>query len=206
MAFNPKQIHLLEVALKLFAQYGYDGTSVRKIAEEAGMNQAMISYYFGSKEELLKSLLIYRLSNFHMQIELIFKEDLTWMQKVDKLVEITLDNVHRNRKMHKIMTLEGSDNKRQLYIQKYIDYRRENFEAIADFIRAGQREKVFAENISLELLTTTIVGTYLNFYYNNEMFRKMHAYEDNWDYDKYVYDKLIPHIQQTTKGLLIYEV
>jgi AcrR family transcriptional regulator len=43
---------LLDAATRLFAQRGYDGTSVRDIAEAAGVNLAMVSYHFSGKEGL----------------------------------------------------------------------------------------------------------------------------------------------------------
>lgn len=43
---------ILKVALKLFSQNGYAGTSIRDIAKNAGVNVALISYYWGSKKEL----------------------------------------------------------------------------------------------------------------------------------------------------------
>ena len=48
---------ILRVAEARFATTGYAATSVREIADEAGVNPAMIHYYFGSKESLLKSVL-----------------------------------------------------------------------------------------------------------------------------------------------------
>ncbi len=56
MELNDKQKEIVQVAEKLFAEYGFDGTSVRLIAKEAGINIAMISYYFGSKEKLLEHM------------------------------------------------------------------------------------------------------------------------------------------------------
>lgn len=44
-------------AIKLFNMYGYHGTSVRAIADDAGVNVALISYYFGGKKALLECLL-----------------------------------------------------------------------------------------------------------------------------------------------------
>ena len=44
MELNEKQIKILEVAEKMFAENGYDGTSIRAIAKEADINIAMISY------------------------------------------------------------------------------------------------------------------------------------------------------------------
>ena len=43
---------ILTAALKLFAEFGFDGTSTRAVAEAADVNLAMIHYYFGSKEQL----------------------------------------------------------------------------------------------------------------------------------------------------------
>ena len=60
MEFNEKQIEIIETAEQLCAHKGVDGTSVRDIADEAGVNVAMISYYFGSKEKLLEALFTYR--------------------------------------------------------------------------------------------------------------------------------------------------
>ncbi len=44
--------HILGTALELFAQFGFDGTSVRQIAESANVNIAAVSYHFGSKHNL----------------------------------------------------------------------------------------------------------------------------------------------------------
>ncbi len=43
---------LLNVAERLFAQRGYDATSVRDITAEAGCNVAAVNYHFGGKENL----------------------------------------------------------------------------------------------------------------------------------------------------------
>lgn len=52
-----KQIKL--VALRLFAQHGIDGVSVRQIAEAAGQkNHNAITYYFGSKDALIRELIV----------------------------------------------------------------------------------------------------------------------------------------------------
>ena len=48
---------ILNASAQLFVKNGYDGTSVRQIAKEAGVNIAMISYYFKSKEGVLVDLI-----------------------------------------------------------------------------------------------------------------------------------------------------
>ena len=50
-----KKEQILEVAEELFAEYGFEGTSVRELAKKAKVNVAMISNYFGSKEQLINA-------------------------------------------------------------------------------------------------------------------------------------------------------
>jgi AcrR family transcriptional regulator len=48
-----KKDHILDVAERVFSELGFDGASTRVISGEAGVNMAMLNYYFGSKEGLL---------------------------------------------------------------------------------------------------------------------------------------------------------
>lgn len=50
------KMKILLAAKKLFAQHGYDATSVRQICEEAGANVALVSYYFGGKESVFHEI------------------------------------------------------------------------------------------------------------------------------------------------------
>lgn len=56
MENEPKQ-RIIEAATELFAQKGYAAVGVREIAREADVNISMISYYFGGKVGLLKSII-----------------------------------------------------------------------------------------------------------------------------------------------------
>ena len=58
--FTDKQTKILDVAEELIAKKGFEGTSVRDICTKAGINVAMISYYFGSKEKMMSYLYQYR--------------------------------------------------------------------------------------------------------------------------------------------------
>jgi len=51
------QEKLLDAAERLFAEYGFDAVPVRRVAEEAGVNPALVHYYFGSKRKLLYAVI-----------------------------------------------------------------------------------------------------------------------------------------------------
>ncbi|MEV5704426.1 helix-turn-helix domain-containing protein [Actinoallomurus sp. NPDC052274] len=48
---------ILDAALTLFAERGYEGATISQIAERAGVARGLVSYYFPAKDELLHELL-----------------------------------------------------------------------------------------------------------------------------------------------------
>jgi TetR/AcrR family transcriptional regulator len=54
---NPVARHIARSAAKLFAERGYDATSVREIVEAAGVAKPTLYYYFRSKEGLAQALM-----------------------------------------------------------------------------------------------------------------------------------------------------
>lgn len=53
---NSKE-RILKAAVKLFAEKGYEGTSIREICKAAKSNICMISYYWGGKKELYQGII-----------------------------------------------------------------------------------------------------------------------------------------------------
>jgi len=51
------KIRIMQVATNLFAKYGYSETSTRDICKVANINVSLISYYFGSKENLYDEII-----------------------------------------------------------------------------------------------------------------------------------------------------
>jgi AcrR family transcriptional regulator len=55
---NTTRNNILDAARSLFAQTGYDGTNLRQVAELAECNVALISRYFGGKDELFREVVL----------------------------------------------------------------------------------------------------------------------------------------------------
>ena len=51
------RLHILETAVRLFAEHGYAETTSKMICREAGVNIASVNYYFGSREDLYRTVL-----------------------------------------------------------------------------------------------------------------------------------------------------
>jgi AcrR family transcriptional regulator len=203
--FNDKQIQILQVAEKLFAEKGFDGTSIRDIAKEAKINIAMVSYYFGSKEQLLESIILNRITDIKLQLDILTLEDLDPLQKINKLIELYIDRINSNRCIYKIMHFEFSSSQRVINLQAFTDLKKGNLKSIEAIIQDGQDKGIFRKDIVVPLLTTTILGTYFHFHLNRPFYETLLDLNTEEEYNTYIKTTLTMHIQQTIKALLTYE-
>jgi AcrR family transcriptional regulator len=203
--FNEKQIQILQVAEKLFAEKGFDGTSIRDIAKEAKINVAMVSYYFGSKEQLLESIILNRVTDIKLQLDILTLEDLDPLQKIQKLIELYIDKINSNRCIYKIMHFEFSSSQRVINLQAFTDLKKGNLKSIETIIKDGQEKGIFRKDIVVPLLTTTILGTYFHFHLNRPFYENLLDLKTEEEYNTYIKTTLTMHIQQTIKALLTYE-
>jgi AcrR family transcriptional regulator len=153
-----KREHILVIAEELFAEKGFDGTSVRDIAQQAGVNLAMISYYFGSKEKLLESLIEFRAEYVYGILEELNKDEtLNPWDKIDRLVDFYVDRILNNLRFHNIMYQESSTRSEDIRIRtKAIKIR--NLEQIAKIITDGQQKGLFRQ-VDIAMTVGTIMGT-----------------------------------------------
>jgi AcrR family transcriptional regulator len=203
--FNDKQIQILQVAEALFAEKGFDGTSVRTIAKEAKINIAMVSYYFGSKERLLESLVFYRTNDLKMQIDNLLLLNLEPLDKINQLIEIYINKINGNKGIYRILHFEIATKKRDIDINSFQDLRKSNLRSLENIIQEGQIKGVFRKDIAIPLITPTILGTFFHFHMNKEYFVNILHLHTEELYNTYIKNNLTKHIQQTIKALLIYE-
>ena len=71
---------ILDVALDLFTEQGFDGTSLRQIAEQLGVTKAALYYHFESKDDILMAL--------HMRLHEFGKDALTQMGEEPVTLEL----------------------------------------------------------------------------------------------------------------------
>ncbi len=116
---------ILRVAEEIFAQRGFDGARVEEIARQAGINQAMIYYYFKSKDDLLEEVIKTRLAEvrqFSQQMKeqrpiptLLSKHLLDFINTRSRFLKIlfmeTVTSAPRERTIFRLMDLVATEGK-----------------------------------------------------------------------------------------------
>jgi len=151
---------ILDVAEALIAEKGYDATSVRAVAKAAGVNVAMISYYFGSKEKMMEALVACRISALRLSLEEISQqEEVNELDKLLMVADLYIRQFITNQRFHRIMAHEAWIHKQEQTSPMILAAKRENFALIKKIIDAGVRKGLFRKNIDPVMMFMTLNGT-----------------------------------------------
>lgn len=77
---------ILEAAKVVFTQKGYSGTRMQEVADKAGINKAMLHYYFRSKEKLFRVILSEALEAITPVMLRVLRSDKDVMGKLEDIV------------------------------------------------------------------------------------------------------------------------
>ncbi len=105
---SPRHAELIDIAAELFAQRGYTGTTVRDIAEAAGMLSGSLYHHFDSKEdtidEILSRFIGEQLSTYHEIVE----RGAPPSETLKELIDASLASIDRHRHAIAIYQNEAS--------------------------------------------------------------------------------------------------
>lgn len=93
---NEAETKLLESALTLFSEKGYEGTSIREIIEGAGVTRPVLYYYFENKEDLFTRLVEEKFSELVGQIERAKYDHDTCRDRLKSIIRIAFQLAEEN--------------------------------------------------------------------------------------------------------------
>ena len=202
--FSEKQIHILDVAEKLIAKKGFEGTSVRDISSNANINVAMISYYFGSKEKMMSYLYRYRVQKTResfAEFAEIIKDGKPEMQ-MKELVKFVISQLFKFNYFHGFVTqeLRHTEHLKDDLVEFYTTFTSK----IDDVIKKGVSSGVFTNAPKPEDILTVIVGSSL-FVIRNKNFFELYVSGKEENYLQEAEKKVLANLLVTVFSLLGYQ-
>jgi TetR/AcrR family transcriptional regulator len=196
-----KKDHILDVAEKVFSEHGFDGASTRMISGEAGVNMAMLNYYFGSKEGLFLAVFNRKITSFRNLLQNMGSDSsMTAWEKIERYIEMYAQRVVNNNCFQKMLYQEMSTSRRGDLADKISEILMVNIAELHKIINEGIDKGEFNEDIDCEMVTATIYGT------KNFIINAPHLTSALLGYDiqneKLLEEKLKPRIATYLKTLL----
>ena len=148
---------LLKGAEELFSKHGFDGTSIRLIAKELGVNSSMISYYFGSKEALYLQIFSSRLIEIADEIASFDQLDLEPQKKLEAYLLVYIKRISSNQSFHRLLYTQLATRKNPDVISMVTEARLHIYQfllkIINNGIETGHFKRIDAEIFALNILS-----------------------------------------------------
>ncbi|MFE2509737.1 TetR/AcrR family transcriptional regulator [Streptomyces naganishii] len=142
---------LLSTAAEVFAEHGYNATTVRRIADEAGMLAGSLYYHFDSKESMLEEILRTFLDELWDGYDAVLGAGLGPRETLEALVTESFREIDRHRAAVAIYQKES----KQLAVQERFAFLAESqrrFEkAWLSTLRRGVTARVFRADLDVRL-------------------------------------------------------
>jgi AcrR family transcriptional regulator len=202
-----KRAHIMEVAVELFAANGFEGTSIRQLAQRADVNIAMINYYFGSKEKLFESLLEQKATYMRNRIEAVEADKtLTEIEKLDQIIEDYVSRFLSQPEFHRVLQQELLVSQRENLHQNVIGLFVKNTQNVVAIIEKGIRKKQFRK-VDPPLVFASMIGTINQVMMSRTMCNLLmnKAIENNPYQDPLFKKRLIQHLKQMVHAQLLIE-
>ncbi len=184
---------LLDAAAVLFPKLGFDGATAELLAEEAGVNKAMINYHFGGKAGLYRALLVCVLDEVHDTLGRLKEADLSAETKLSSFIEqFSALNARRPTLAALILReiLSGGRFVDEDLMPRFLGI----FESIRAIIWQGAREGAF-RRVDPLLTHLSIVGA-LVFFFGTAPFRERLIAEGRIPALPPTTEKFVAHLQE----------
>jgi TetR/AcrR family transcriptional regulator len=87
---------ILAAARQIFTTKGMAGARMQDIADEAGINKALLHYYFRDKDKLFETIFLAESQRFFPRINMIFSSEAPLFEKIESFVDEYIDEMLEN--------------------------------------------------------------------------------------------------------------
>jgi len=154
---SERKEQILNSAIKIFGEKGFQNATIAEIAKDAGIGDATIYEYFKSKEDLLLAIpveitkeLIPLINDHMMGIKGAFN-------KLRKFIWWWLNYIEKNPGYGSIVLLELKTNKKFVSTEAY-QAARNFYKIVLDIIKEGQEEGTIKKEMNIFLARSLCVG------------------------------------------------
>lgn len=166
---------LMDVAIDCFARYGYQATSIARIAKAAGVTKGALYYHFTDKEALLVEAVLNRIGQFEHRVSADIAPMTDPIAALRRLACICVDHATKSNHRRLIVTVmvEALDTNPRLAAQfQAMMHRFRQF--VSGIIEFGQEQRTFRGDVdpatAAAVWAGAIMGAEIQYYQDSAAF------------------------------------
>lgn len=151
---------ILEAAKKVFVQKGMAGARMQDIADEAGINKALLHYYFRNKEKLFEVIFMEAAEKLFPRINAIFDADQPLFEKIESFCDEYISVVSENPYLPLFVLNEINQNPEYFLQKVWAGRSKPNpakfLEQIEKEVKKGTIKRISPLHLLMNLISMTI--------------------------------------------------
>jgi len=151
---------ILAAAKKVFIAKGMYGARMQDIADEAGINKALLHYYFRSKEKLFEVIFIEAAQKLFPKINLIFESDIPLFQKIENFckeyISVMIENPYLPLFVLNEISQDPENFLGKIWGKQNLPRPQKFLEQIRKEVKKGAIKKISPLNLLMNLISLTI--------------------------------------------------
>lgn len=171
MAGDERRLQILKVAMRLFSQRGFRGTTTKEIAQAAGVSEAMVFRHFATKEELYSAILDHK-ACLHDELDPLQRVAEAIRRKDDRAVfeGMALDalNHHESDPEFQRLLLYSALEEHELAHMFWEKFVLRVYHSLRTYIRQRQRDGAFRE-LEPFVIVRAFIGMIIHHSLNNNL-------------------------------------
>jgi AcrR family transcriptional regulator len=186
MSSDSTKEKIIQAAQEVFIRKGMDGARMQEIADEAGINKALLHYYFNSKQQLFNEVFYGILSKLIPGLIQIFKGEAPFMDKVEAIVTEYDSYISRNPFLPQFVI--GEINRDPDQLSRFMSDQGLDFEKVERMIE----HEVALGNIrpvTFQHLFANLIGMIVMPYIGRPLFQRKLFQNDSEKYDRFLQER-----------------
>ena len=162
---------ILDAAVELFSECGYDGVSMRQIAEAAGVSKSNIYHHFASKDALYLGILHGSAQHLSEIVEDLAEGDGDFQRRLRVFAEAHMEHLFANEMTLRLVLREafsGDEEKSRVVVDQVVGG---IFKRMVAIFQAGQNAGIIRADLDPGLCATLLMGANLFFFQAQGMLR-----------------------------------
>jgi AcrR family transcriptional regulator len=161
-AAKPRKEEILDVATRLFAERGYEGTSMNDVAERVGMRKASLFYHFATKDALYEAVLDRLVASMQAALEQVYTQSGSYAERLEAVTDTVVGVLGSHQYAARLLMREAMD-WGPMMKGKLLDRILEVLDASAAWVRVGQEAGVFVEGDAKHIVLSALGMHFLPF-------------------------------------------
>lgn len=149
---------ILQAARDVFTTKGLDGARMQDIADTAGINKALLHYYFRSKDKLFQRVFLEKGEEMATMFENVVNTDMPIREKILKLIDHQFQKLQEEPMMSLFLITELNRNPDKIFAISNKDVTKIHLKKLFDQIEQGKKDGTINKNVEAQNILIDIMS------------------------------------------------